>query len=502
MPVILVAECKQEVSTFNPVPSSYADFVIARGSALADYHRPRRSELGGALAVFAADPSIQVVPTYGARFITSGGILVAADFDRIRGEFLAALQAAPRPDAAYFCLHGAMAAENELDPEGALLAGARQILGPEVPIVTSLDLHGIPTDRTFAESDAVVMYHTYPHVDFFETGERAALLLLRILRGEVRPVTATCRIPALVRGDELITASGYFGTVVREAQRFEHTPPGLVGGMFIGNPFTDVPELASYSVAVADGDEAAARRCTLRLAEAFWAGRARMQWPLQSLDAAVRLAAEARGEGTAVFVDAADATSSGASGDSTAILHELRRQHYDGRVLAPLVDPEAVAAAWQAGVGAVLSLPVGGKLDPERFAPLPVRARVRLLSDGRFQSESFGDAWDGGPTVVLEADPFTLVVTSRPVSLYDRSLFYAHGRDPRRFDAVIVKSPHCERHMYADWASRMIPVDAPGASSANLPRLGHQRCRRPMYPLDPECPFTPEVRIFRRRLSR
>jgi microcystin degradation protein MlrC len=127
-----------------------------------------------------------------------------------------------------------------------------------------------------------------------------------------------------------------------------------------------------------------------------------------------------------------------------------------------------------------------------------VRAKVRLLSDGRFSSESFGEAWDAGPTAVLEADNFTFVVGSRPVNLYDRSFFFAHGQNPQRFDAVLVKSPHCQPHMYADWCARMIHIDAPGSSSANLPYLGHSRCPRPIFPLDPEVIFRPEPRLFTR----
>ena len=89
-------------------------------------------------------------------------------------------------------------------------------------------------------------------------------------------------------------------------------------------------------------------------------------------------------------------------------------------------------------------------------------------------------------------------MSSRAVSLYDRSFFYAHGQDPKDFDSVVVKSPHCQHHMYADWCSRMVLVDAPGSSSANLRYLGHQRCPRPIFPLDANVPFTPVAKRFQR----
>ena len=495
---ILVAECKQEVSTFNPHLSGYEDFSIRRGEALFDYHRGVRNEIGGALSVFDSIPNLDLVPTYGAMFITSGGTLAKSAWERIASEFLDSISSAPPVDGVYFAMHGAMASEDELDPEGYLLAETRKILGEKIPIVVSLDLHGILTDRMLEHSDAIVAYHTYPHVDFFETGQRAARLLLRIVAGEVRPVTAKVNIPALVRGDELITATGLFGESIRIAQQVESGPRGLSAGMFIGNPFTDVPSLQTYSFVVTDNDPQLAELATLKIADSFWANHEKMEVPLVSLDtmAATALASKS---GTLGLVDAADATSSGASGDSNAILRKLIEVGYRGRTLLPIVDEPAVKRAFEAGVGSTIQVAVGGTLDPKRFQPLPVTAKVRLLSDGHFRSESFGEQWYAGPTAVLEVDNFTLVVSSRAVSLYDRSFFYSHGQNPKNFDAVVVKSPHCQHHMFAAWCSRMINVDAPGSSSANLPYLGHKRCPRPIFPLDAGVRFERKCKFFQRR---
>jgi microcystin degradation protein MlrC len=494
---ILVAECIHEICSFNPVPTRYDDFFVNTGEAMLAYHRAIGSEVSGALKVFASQPDVQVIPAFSARGITSGGTIGADDFARLAGEFLDAVRKAGRVDGVYFALHGAMAARGEDDPEGYLLAEARKILGEEVPLVASFDLHGILTDRMLEHADAAVLYHTYPHIDFAETGQRSARLLLRLLAREVRPVTARVFIPALVRGDELITATGVFGRFIRQAQAIEQGPGGLSAGMFIGNPFTDVPDLGCYSVVVTDGDRERAEREALALAEGFWQQRERMQARLTPLEESVRLAADVRG--TVVLMDAADATSSGASGDSNAILRQLLAAGYRGRALVPIVDPAAAEVAFAAGVGSTLSVRVGGALDPKRFRPLELSARVRMLSDGRFRSESFGQEWYSGPTAVLEADNVTLVVTSRPVHLFDRSLFLGHGLDPRHFDLVVVKSPHCQPHMYAEWCGRLINVDAPGSTSANLATLGHTRCRRPIYPLDPGVTFTPRARVFSRK---
>ncbi len=502
---ILIAECKQEVSTFNPNMSGYEDFGIRFGQEIVDYHETVRNEIGGALEVFRGVPGIELVPSFSAFFITSGGTLADSAWTRISKEFLAAIRdaAATGPlDGVYFCMHGAMATETELDPEGFLLRESRKILGEEIPVVVSLDLHGILTDRMVEHSDAIVAYHTYPHVDFFETGQRAARLLLKIMAGEAEPVTAKVAVPALVRGDELITATGAFGKSIRLAQKYETAPGGLSAGMFIGNPFTDVPALQTYAFVVTDGDEALATRAAVEIAETFWADHEKMFVPLTKLADLPAVLKRRKAEdrsGTVALVDAADATSSGASGDSNAILATLMQSGFEGRTLIPIVDAQAVEAALAAGIGGTVTTKLGGTLDPGRFRPVEITGKVRLVSDGTFRSESFGEEWKAGPTAVIEAGPFTLVVGSRGVNLYDRSFFYAHGQDPKRFDAVVVKSPHCQKHMYADWCDAMIGVDAPGSSSANLPYLGHTRCPRPIFPLDESVKFEPKAVIFRRK---
>ena len=497
MPRILIAECKQEVSSFNPLPSSLADFEILWGPDFLDYHRGLNSEVAGALGVLDSRADLQLVPAYSARAITSGGTLAAEDFTQLAAEFLALVQAAGAVDAVYFSLHGAMSAENESDPEGYLLAETRKIVGEAVPIVISLDLHGILTDQMLTHSDAVVVYHTYPHIDFASTGERAARLLLGILDGEAHPVTAVVPIPALVRGNELITATGLFGQMVGYAKALEEGAGGLSAGMFIGNPFTDVPELRSNSLVVLNGETERAEREALKLAQDFWAVRAQLHQPLISLDEAVERTI-ANPSGTTILTDAADATSSGASGDSNAILAALMQHNYTGRVLTPIVDPNAVLDAMRAGVGATIRTTIGGGLDPARFQPLAVTAQVRMLSDGDFVSESNGAIWRGGPTAVLQVGRHVVVATSRAVSLYDRSLFLGHGQDPSRFDAVVVKSPHCQPHFFNTWAAQTLHVDAPGSTSANLPYLGHTVCARPIFPLDGDVAFVPQAKIYQR----
>ena len=315
--------------------------------------------------------------------------------------------------------------------------------------------------------------------------------------GHVKPVTARVFVPALVRGDELITASGAIRHPVQAAQAIEASPGGLSAGLFWGNPFTDVAALGSNAFAVIDGDADRASRAAMNIAELFWRDHARMRVPLMGMAEAAQIAKSVT-SGTTILVDAADATSSGASGDSNAIVRALLDADYRGSVLAPIADPGAVRAALAAGVGARIRTQVGGALDSARFRPLDIEAQVRVLSDGHLHSESFGEAWDAGLCAVLCAGSVTWVVTTRPISLYDRTLFYACGQNPRHFSAVIVKSPQCQPHMFRDWAARYVDVDAPGSTSANLRSLGHTRCIRPIFPLDEAVPFVPTVQLFMR----
>jgi microcystin degradation protein MlrC len=498
MPKILIAECKQEVSTFNPNLSGYDDFGVRYGDELLQYHRTVRNEIGGALTVFDADENITLVPTYSAFFITSGGTLAKGAWEKLSKNFLDSIRSAPPVDGVYFCMHGAMASEEEFDPEGWLLEETRKILGKNIPIVVSLDLHAILTDKMVEHSDAIVTYHTYPHIDFFETGERSAKLLLQIVAGKVKPITAKVAIPALVRGDELLTDSGLFGESIRIAQEVENSPGGLSAGIFIGNPFTDVPELQTYSLVVTDNNLDMAERASIRIAESFWKNHKSMQVSLVSLDEMATII-KSHTKGTIALIDAADATSSGASGDSNVILRKLIEIGYTGRTLLPIVDEPTVRKAFAAGVGNTIQSSLGGTLDPSRFEPLQITSKVLLLAESRFRSESFGEEWNAGRTAVLEINNFIIVVGSRAVNLYDRSFFYAHGQDPKRFDAVVVKSPHCQHHIYASWCARMVNVDAPGSSSANLKYLGHSRCARPIFPLDATVEFIPKAKFFNKK---
>ncbi len=492
---ILLVECMQEISSFNPMQSGYGEFAVTRGEELFG-QAGLNTGLGGALEIFRA-AGAELVPTYSAR-AGSAGLLSAEGWKRLSSELADAVAAGMHDiDGIYVSLHGAMGADGELDPEGWILTEVRRLAGPNIPIVISLDLHGILTDRMLKQINGLAIYHTYPHVDFADTGKRAARLLLRLMAKPTRTTIARVVIPAIVRGDELITKSGCYGDMIRECQRIERDGTALSAGIMIGNPFTDVPELCSQVLVMTEDDPTTAEAEALRLAHEFWPQRHRMQGKFISLARAIAQASTM--QGPVLFTDAADATSSGATGDSNLILKGLAEAGYPKRALAQIVDPRAARAAHAAGVGAEIETTLGGQHDPARFPPMKVTATVKLLSDGKARLETMRSGLDAGPTAVLLIGNMTVVVMTRSVSLFDRAMYYSVGINPTEYDLIVVKSPHTEYHMFDQWVEKNFNIDIPGATSANLPTLGHTICARPMYPLDEGVTFTPKPVIYARQ---
>ena len=496
MRTILIAGCAQEISSFNPVLCEYDFFDITRGDDIRHANPAgANSPIAGAMEMLSASAETEFVFTYEAEGIAAGPLRHSA-FQRIASEFLDALKPhAGKIDGAYFSMHGSMGTPEELDPEGYLLAESRKILGNDIPIVISMDLHGVLTAKMLENVDGVAPLHTYPHVDFNDSGRRAANILHRILAEGAKPIAARVRIPAIVRGNELITETGLFGEQIRYAKSLEEDPRVLSAGFFICNPFTDVPELCSQPFVFTDGDEQLASEGALKMANDFWPNRSEMQGKFLSLEESVARAAKMKGP--IAFTDAADAPSSGGSGESNAIIAEMVRQKFPLTVLSHITDAPVAAQAHKLGVGATFTASVGGKND-HHYEPLELEFTVNSLTTGTFHCEKWEYEADPGPSAVLTSGNITLVVTTNAVLQVDRASYLMHGLDPANFHSIVVKSPHCEPEFYDDWVEANFNVDAPGSTSANLPTLGHVHCARPMYPLEPDAEFTPQVEIFRR----
>ncbi len=480
---ILIAEFKQETATFNPARTRYDDFQVLRGPEIVESLRDTRTEIAGMLSVLGNRSDIEVVPTFAA-WAVSGGPVATTDLERLIDEFVGSVRENARVDGACISFHGAMAGEDEVDPEGHVLTAVREILG-DIPIAVSLDLHAVITDRLMEGADVLVPFHTYPHTDQYETGQRAARNLVGLLDGTSFPTTVRVKLPMLVRGDELLTATGLFGQAIGICREIESSERGLAAGVIIGNPFTDVPDLRSNVLVTTNGDPEGARENAQRLASFMWENRQHLLAELTPLDESIRLAEKT--DGLTVFSDAADSTASGAPGDSNAILKGILEMGYSGKALIPIVDAPAAARAFDAGVGATLNLPLGGTLDPGRHTPLDVAARVKALFDGNFSYED-GTAARAGRTAVLVSGDHHILVTERSVYVVGRKVYLAHGLDPRDFDVVVAKSPNGFRTHYEAIAARIVPVDVPGSTSANLSSLPFRNCARPVFPLDDKVP--------------
>ena len=476
---VLIAELQQETATFNPHLTQYEDFRVLRGGAIVEELRGTNTEIAGALDIFAEHGAVEVVPTFAAWAVPHGPVADAV-LDRLIQEIIAAVAQVSDVDAVLLVLHGAMASETEFDPEGRLLEAVRECVGA-IPIVASLDFHAVITDRMLRTADIMVGYHTYPHTDFYETGARAARTLLAMLNDGATPTTARVKIPLMARGDELLTDTGRFGDAIRMCQALEASPGGLAANIYLSNPFTDVPDLRSYVIVTTDGDKARAKAEAERIAAFMWENRDLWMAELTPLPEAVALAQAT--PGLTVFSDAADATSSGAPGDSNAVLKALLAQNYAGRALIPLIDAPAVAAAFAAGVGSAITMPLGGTMDPGRHTPFTTTVYVKSLHDGEFAYEN-GVVEQAGRTAVLTIGNITVLTTERLILFVGRRVFQAFGLEPQDFSLVVAKSPNGFRTWYESIAARIVHLDTPGSASLNLHALPYEHCARPIFPLD------------------
>jgi microcystin degradation protein MlrC len=288
---------------------------VLRGSAVVE-RMADTNELGGFIQTLQTWPQRPEIVGLVRLAAWPGGTASADTFAWLRDELLTTFHAALPVDAVLLALHGALAAEGVPDVEGQLLEAVRALTGPAVPIVATLDLHANVTERMVRNADALVLYHTAPHVDVFETGQRGAAVLRRLLDG-ARPVTAFQKLRLVVPAERANTqdpASVSYGFRER-LQEWEREPGILAAGLATVQPWLDIPELGTSVVVVTDGDaELAERRCR-ELADDVWRRRRDYLPELVPVMEGVQ-AALAAGDGLVVLSDNADATTSGAPGDS------------------------------------------------------------------------------------------------------------------------------------------------------------------------------------------
>ncbi len=486
---ILVGGFGHESNTFTPFLTRLEDFRPRYGAeTLAVEHR--RGAFAGIVTTLEAQAGVELVPTITAHAMP-GGVVERATFEALRDRILAE---AHDVDGVCLYLHGAMRAEGYDYCENEILGELRRRVGSDVPIVIALDMHANIVAETARTVNAMVAYHTAPHIDAYETGEKAAAMLMHLLT-EPRPLTmGFAKIPFLLPGEKAQDTVGTMGEMMRLVALLEARPEIVSASLMNGHCWADVPDIGVAAVVVTLDDAEAAQREAERLAATFWARRADFDFGTEAypVDEAVRVAMAAP-ESTVFLSDSGDNPGAGGTTDVTAVLASLLRQGAANAVVASIWDAEAVAACVAAGVGNQVRLSLGGKLDTRHGTPLPVTGTVRVISDGDYH-------WGGvreshrrvsrGTTVVLSVEGVDVIVTAERHSYVEPAQFRSLGIDPLAYKIVVPKRGYLTAPLAAI-SPRSILAISPGVTNCDVTQLQYERVDRPMYPLDPDATWSP-----------
>jgi len=453
----------------------------------------RRDEVTGFVQEIAGEADTEVIPLLNAGTLPSGP--VTEDGVRfLEDALLRQLREAGPLDGICFAFHGAMSGTRIDDLDGYFLEVIRRETGPNVPVVVALDCHAVVTRRMIDLATAVTAYRTHPHTDLVETGRRSARILLDVLRHHTRPVTRHQRLPMLFTDPG--TICGPLKRIFEQITAYDELDGVISCSLCPSFPYQDVPEQGWTVLSVTDNDEALAGRLARELAQDVWSARHELlPEPVVEPRAAIRQAIATEGS-PVVITDSADNVGGGAPGDTTTMLQALieMRDQVDGLILAHLPDAEAVAQTASSGVGAIVNVHVGAKLDTAFSKPLPVTGRVECVTGGQITNDGrFGNdvMLDIGTCVCLAIDNVRLVLTERVIMGPQPSLFRKAGLEP--FDAriVMLKSAIGYRVTYGHVAKAVIRADCPGAMSCNMNQFNFTRVPRPVFPLDPQMSWQP-----------
>ncbi|MEZ4521903.1 MAG: M81 family metallopeptidase [Thermomicrobiales bacterium] len=493
-----------ETNTFALEQNTEPDAELHLGQEMAERAHPK-SYVGGFLEGIRRD-DIEVVPVAHIQFV-HGGLVSAGMFEHYRDIIVDGLREAMPLDGVFFALHGAMAAGDPYtDAEGELLRAAREVAGEGVPFVATYDFHGIMTHDECAQLAAAFPNDTNPHIDNYERGLEAAGCLLRILDGEIQPVTRVVHVPIIGPNigqstwshdaDEEERLPLYQLNLIREAM--EDTP-GIVNLTIMGGyGYADTPESRMSVIATADGDSELAERMAGELAERVWQKRHDILSvrPIYSIDEGVRMAVESDEEQPVVLVDLGDDPGSATPSDSPAVLESLIRLGARDCVLT-IRDPVVVDAAVAAGVGASLDIQIGASIDQRFYEPLPIRAQVKTIDDGKYMicgpthggwgREVNREAWreaDAGLRVVLRLENKIDVIVTRERTRNDRDFMKSAGILFDEKKIIVVKSNQAHRASLRPVVSKIIELATPGASTVDYESLPFRHLQRPLWPID------------------
>ena len=495
---VFAASISTETNTFSPAPTGLADFEAVRAGDVADGFREnsalaalhRRTVERGWEFVFTLDAHAQ-----------PAGTTVRSAYETLREELLDSLRSHMPVDMVLLPLHGAMVAEGYDDCEGDLVSRVREIVGPDVPIGVELDLHCHLTQALLDVADAVVIFKEYPHTDMADRAEDLFDIIADTAEGKVRPSMAMfdCRMIGMyltpfepLRGfvDDMMAAEAAARTTREAGGRDTLLSLSLAHGF----PWGDVPDLGCRMLAVTDNDPAGASALAEEWGRRFHDMRREVTLEPQSMKEALDRALSAGSGRPVVVADQADNPGAGASSDSTFVLRELLERGAEGVALAMIWDPIVVHTATAGGVGAKLTLRLGGKMGPASGDPLDVEAEVLAIRKDHTQTwpQTEGELIvDCGDAVALRIGGVDVVVNSKRGQVLSPAVFSNIGLDPLGYRVLVVKST---QHFYAGFkpiASEVIYMGAPGAVAPIMKSIPLERADLFKYPWV-ESPFEAE----------
>jgi microcystin degradation protein MlrC len=486
---IVTGSISHETNSFSPISTGvrlFTERAYAVGEDIIRQARGTKTSIGGFLD-WADECGAEIIPTVNAS-ATPSGIVEREAYDLFKGKLLDGIKEnMPKVDGVLLALHGAMVVDGIPDAEGDLLQSVRAIIGPAVPLVSTLDFHASLTDLMVDSADGLFGYNTYPHVDSWERAIEAGRFMARLLRNEIKPVSVVVRPPIAPAVVTARTGWGPIKDLMEMAFRYETEPGVLNVSVYGGFVYSDIHDAGLAFLATTDHDLALAERIANDLAKAAWDMRERFVANMMSPDAAVVHAMQAA-KGPVVLADVADNTGAGASGDGTEILRALLKHDAREAVVITIPGKDAVAEAFRVGVGGTFDFEVGGKFDDKHGAPVRLKGLVRVLSDGVFVNRgpmSTGARGTMGRTAVVQAfrvgegneaavhdaSGVEVILNEYRFQPVDPEAARSVGIDPARRKIVVVKSSVHYRASYEPIAAEIIEVDGPGLASPNLDRF-------------------------------
>jgi len=488
---VLIAQFKHETNTFSKLPTTLDDYrrncLIEGAEAIQRRFKGTGNEMGGyieAAAKHGWEPVFAV-----AANATPSGTLTKETWETIRDKILEAAKKAGKLDAVCLSLHGAMVSETEDDAEGALLEALRGVVG-DVPMVATLDLHANATARMAKNTNALVSFRTYPHIDGAERAVQAAALVQEALTGKKKP---RCLIsqPAMLEGADhgRTTQPGVMRDLLAKADEYEKEPGIDVVSIQAGFTWSDIPYTGpSIAVAHEPGAEARAREVARLMIDEIWRRRDETTTGYRPIaDGIAAARSKSDKPGPLVLADGTDNPGGGGYNDTTPVLQALIDAGIENAAVGTIYDPGAVQQAMKAGVGAEIDVALGGHTDESMGKPVKARALVRMLSDGVFRNDgpmNAGVETSMGPTAVLRIGGIDVVTTSSRIQTLDLQVFLSQGIDPRAKDVLVVKSVQHFRAAFGPIAREIVLVDSGGICSPDISRLKFRKLRRPIWPLD------------------